>query len=77
MNNDIVTFLTFETWEFKSEFDDTEQVDIGVVHCEVNKHHPGRLVLECLFFGKQRNIVFKSTNTTLTTLLLLLNIISS
>ena len=41
------------TWEFKSEFDDTEKVYIGIVDGEVNKDNPKITLLKYLIHERE------------------------
>ena len=42
-------YYTVQTWEFKSEFDNTEKVYIGIVDSEVDKDHPKTIFLKYQF----------------------------
>ena len=41
------------TWEFKSEFDDTEKVYIGIVDGEVNKDNPKITLLKYIIHERE------------------------
>ena len=42
-------YYTVQTWEFKSEFDNTEKVYIGIVDGEVNEDNPKTIFLKYQF----------------------------